>query len=1103
MSRGVIDSKNADDASITSDQDAKIPDERSRDVIADPTSSSQATTSTAGGADTTAAPSADELRERSPGPHLEEMANNEEEGGFIRVNGVHQGMGGLGDSGVGLSSSRETNSSEQNQEPENLEPDLRRVKVYELVGSRWTDRGTAFCCGDFDNEAEEARLVARAETTQEVLLNCLIRATDVYQRQQDTLIVWTEPDGTDFALSFQDIEGCSEVWEFIVEVQKHLNNRVPSTAAQIIQSGHLPTPTPDAHLIVEIEKAMRTMARSPKSRENICSYIQDNKYIHRLLDAFEIAEKEENLDALHALCSCMQTILLLNEHLMYEHILMDELWMGVVSMLEYDPEFPKYKANYREFLLQRSRFLQPVVIADPIIERKIIHTYRLQYLKDVILGRALDDSTFNVLNSCIIFNQIDIINHIQQGQFFLKELVNVFIRPSTEKGKGNGKDGESSMEIDKPSNGPSGPNGVDSPYASSSSSQSHQPEHPDDIDHKKEVISLLQQLCVMGKNVQLPTRISLFRTLVERGVLYAVQWALCRSEKHLISTAGEIFAVLLDHHTLSVRVHVLSQATALGQPTGQSEGLPGQEPAKIQDVVTGPPPFKETLSQVLCRILVNSQDLALQNQFADALRMITDVPLIDPVSESQAGVPRLLNRPVRDDHSTERYLDNFYKVCVDTLFRPLTHDVPEHHELKNTPFAPSRERSNLYLYLCDLLCSFAIQHSFRSFFFILSSNVVSRVATLLSVRDKHLCLAALRFFRICLKMNNRNLFTHMHKHECFTPITNLAIREARRENLLSSACQEFFEFMRKENLKDPINHIMEKHEGDMRELAKTAFGARTFQDFISRWEINKEPLPPEAEKRPPIIVPRVLGQRVMESEEEESYFNSDDNDDDPVVPVPRVDSFLGMARRRRQRNVPGPGVQANRGMRPMSVPSHQRPTSPLSSLLEYDDDEEPSGLLSNQPRPGEESATPGSPVLPHRQIQILPYEPSEREPADPEDDLLEALVSKKADVMPPARAGAPPKPQVTSEAPPMRLREKRRRRDDEDEDDVLERLAPKNRRVSNPGGDQAAAKAWATMSKVGEDGPKKLKLRLSSSKPIVETKPAAPPRTDSKDGGNG
>ena len=98
------------------------------------------------------------------------------------------------------------------------------TKVYKLVGTRWTDRGTAFCSGEFDESAEEAKLIARSEATAEVLLNTTIRASDVYQRQQETLIVWTEPDGIDYALSFQDPEGCGEVWNFIQEVQRHMNN---------------------------------------------------------------------------------------------------------------------------------------------------------------------------------------------------------------------------------------------------------------------------------------------------------------------------------------------------------------------------------------------------------------------------------------------------------------------------------------------------------------------------------------------------------------------------------------------------------------------------------------------------------------------------------------------------------------------------------------------------------------------------------------------------------------------------------------------------------------------------------------------------------------
>src|SRR3984957_20849696 len=53
----------------------------------------------------------------------------------------------------------------------------------------------------------------------------------------------------------------------------------------------------------------------------------------------------------------------------------------------------------------------------------------------------------------------------------------------------------------------------------------------DAINLRREVVSLIQQLCVMGKNVQLPARMTLFRSLVDRGILVAVQWALSLPEK--------------------------------------------------------------------------------------------------------------------------------------------------------------------------------------------------------------------------------------------------------------------------------------------------------------------------------------------------------------------------------------------------------------------------------------------------------------------------------------------------------------------------------------------------------------------------------------------
>jgi len=68
-------------------------------------------------------------------------------------------------------------------------------------------------------------------------------------------------------------------------------------------------------------------------------------------------------------------------------------------------------------------------------------------MKDVVLARALDDSTFNVLNSCIIFNQIDIINHVQNDISFLKDVVGLYVDEDMLSGGGTKKKEESEKVI--------------------------------------------------------------------------------------------------------------------------------------------------------------------------------------------------------------------------------------------------------------------------------------------------------------------------------------------------------------------------------------------------------------------------------------------------------------------------------------------------------------------------------------------------------------------------------------------------------------------------------------------------------------------------------
>lgn len=255
----------------------------------------------------------------------------------------------------------------------------RRVKVYELKGETWFDRGTGYCAGVYDEQEDAALLVARMEDacqklvlglgggeqqqqqqamqsepnegeeqrepyvlvvnenlqTDDLLLKTKVVRDDVYQRQQDTLVVWTEPDGTDMALSFQEAEGCQEVWEFLTEVQKHfllsargegldvdeaegmgsgmlgVSGTGMTTDADLVMSDGSPFALPDPRMdnLQVIDVTLKDAAsRSAAAREKVAEWILREDYVAKLIPAFHDSEDLEQLDDLHRLCAITYTI---------------------------------------------------------------------------------------------------------------------------------------------------------------------------------------------------------------------------------------------------------------------------------------------------------------------------------------------------------------------------------------------------------------------------------------------------------------------------------------------------------------------------------------------------------------------------------------------------------------------------------------------------------------------------------------------------------------------------------------------------------------------------------------------------------------------------
>ncbi|KIY42881.1 DUF625-domain-containing protein [Fistulina hepatica ATCC 64428] len=944
------------------------------------------------------------------------------------------------------------------EEPLDDEHTIRRVKVYQLIGSNWVDKGTAFCFGEVQDNGEP-RVLARAERDyDEVILTTTIRSNDVYQRQQDTLIVWTEPDGMDYALSFQDPDGCSEIWTFIIEVQRHLSgeeamatgdSRGPpgstddtamassspaayandSFVTAVVRSGRLPTPA--LGNAGDIERAIRAMARTQASKERLSEQILRTGYVQQLIDVMHTAEDLEQLDDLHAICSLMQTILVLADPNLYEHILQDDIFLGVMGILEYDADFLTFKANYREFLADTAQFHQPVQFRDPSIARKIHQTYRLQFLKDVVLTRVIDDSTVNVLSSCIIFNQIDIITYVQQDPHFLNDIAELFLGRGVPVAVSSGND--TAMDVDSPSQGPPAP-----------------PDAREQQRRKEQVVFLLQQLCTMGKAVQLAARIALFRSLVDRGMLLIVQWALEEDERpketeeekcmarRVVSVGGEILWTLIDHDLSGVRAHVMKQCNTL-EKTAQLD------PTSRKLL------FRETILDLACRIMAHTTDMGAQSQVGEALKAWLDLPNNDSPPQISPEAQMLTARMRKDDPGTERFMEFFYKSPAHSLFKPFQ-DLPDWHDVQGAELPLSRAQTNRYLYLCDLLHSFTMQHSFRSLFFIMSTKIIGKIPSLLKARDKHLRHGVIRFFKLLIKQNNSNMLLQIRSHDVLKPILDLTLHESKRDSLLSCSCQELFELVKRDNVKDIISYCMEKHGDIIRELAKSPIGAERFQSFIMRWEINLEP-PPSPETK--LVKPETrlwsAAGRGMDTQEED-YFNADDEDEIiPSISHQRAGRGpQGIKRKRRSGMNMGSTSGPVKLFPPRLTASPSLRTAGLGSLSDYgDDDDEIPTSPQEQPSPQHQQAKseglPTTPKITHRQIRPLsgsptvsgapglPLMPRRTPTAEDDDDTLEAIARLRSRPESPA-------PGLMSSATsfgPIKLK----RRREEDEDEPMQRLS--------------------------------------------------------------
>ncbi|GAV30454.1 hypothetical protein PMKS-003968 [Pichia membranifaciens] len=78
--------------------------------------------------------------------------------------------------------------------------------------------------------------------------------------------------------------------------------------------------------------------------------------------------------------------------------------------------------NWRDFLNEKVKIKEVIKVNDSAIEEEIRKCFVLQFLKDVVLARLLDDSGLNCISTMIQNKESRILDFMQNDEYFLKEL---------------------------------------------------------------------------------------------------------------------------------------------------------------------------------------------------------------------------------------------------------------------------------------------------------------------------------------------------------------------------------------------------------------------------------------------------------------------------------------------------------------------------------------------------------------------------------------------------------------------------------------------------------------------------------------------------------
>uniref|UniRef100_A0A674F0R9 Serine/threonine-protein phosphatase 4 regulatory subunit 3 n=1 Tax=Salmo trutta TaxID=8032 RepID=A0A674F0R9_SALTR len=670
----------------------------------------------------------------------------------------------------------------------------RRVKVYTLNEDRqWDDRGTGHVSSTFVERLKGISLLVRAESDGSLLLESKISPNTAYQKQQDTLIVWSEAENYDLALSFQEKAGCDEIWEKICQVQGKdpaleitqdpIDESEEERFEEMPETSHLvELPPCELARLEEIADLVTSVLSSPIRREKLALALMSEGYMKKLLQLFQVCEDLDNREGLHHLYEIVRGVLFLNKAALFEVMFSDDCIMDVVGCLEFDPSLVQPK-KHREFLTKTAKFKEVIPITDSELRQKIHQTYRVQYIQDIILPTpsVFEENFLSTLTSFIFFNKVEIVSMLQEDEKFLTEVFAQLTDEATEDGK------------------------------------------------RRELVNFFKEFCAFSQTLQPQNRDAFFKTLANLGILPALEIGM--DDLQVRAAATDIFSYLVEFSPSMVREFVM------------------QEPQQTDDVSIDVLLINVVIKQMICD---SDPELGGAVQLMGLLRTLID--------------PENMLAPTNKTEKTE-FLSFFYKYCMQVLTVPLLASTVDEKNCKD-----HFQTAQLLALILELLTFCVEHHTYHIKTYIMNKDLLRRVLVLMNSKHTFLALCALRFMRRIIGQKDEYYNRYIVKGNLFEPVINTLLDNGTRYNLLNSAIIELFEFIKVEDIKSLIAHIIDNYYKALESIEYV----QTFKGLKGRYEQEKD-------RQTLRLNSRYRRDARTLDEDEEMWFNEDEDDDGEAI----------------------------------------------------------------------------------------------------------------------------------------------------------------------------------------------------------------------------